>query len=144
MWVAGGDFPSMSLKFVTICHYLRSLTFFSKAPKGFYISKCYGDMVILTYWEASGEVSELCYKSLLYSSSKWYSCSALWLGKINTWQEQIPLGKYLPSVSHLKDTLVRNCQLGLQWSSNNSKTCLEGPSSLKFFFLFFLYFFALG
>ena len=41
--------------------------------------------VILTYWEASGEVWELCYKSLLYSSSTWSYCSSfIWLEKINT------------------------------------------------------------
>ena len=34
------------------------------------ISKCPKGTVILTYWEASGEVSELRYKSLLFFSSK--------------------------------------------------------------------------
>ena len=33
------------------------------------ISKCPNVTVILTYWEASVEVSELSYKSLLYSIS---------------------------------------------------------------------------
>ena len=36
----------------------------------FQISKCYGVTVILPYWEASGEVLELSYKSLLFDSSK--------------------------------------------------------------------------
>ena len=34
------------------------------------ISKCPKVTVVLTYWEASGDVSELRYKSLLYFSSK--------------------------------------------------------------------------
>ena len=33
------------------------------------ISKCPKVTVVLTYWEASVEVSELSYKSLLYSTS---------------------------------------------------------------------------
>ena len=33
------------------------------------ISKCPNVTVVLTYWEASGEVSEPSYKSLLYSIS---------------------------------------------------------------------------
>ena len=39
------------------------------------ISKCPNITVILTYWEPLGEVSELRYKSLLYSSSKRSYCS---------------------------------------------------------------------
>ena len=39
------------------------------------ITKCYKVLVILTYWEASGEVSELSYKSLLSISSKRSYCS---------------------------------------------------------------------
>ena len=38
------------------------------------ISKCYKVTVILTYWGASGEVSELSYKSLLSISSKRSYC----------------------------------------------------------------------
>ena len=34
------------------------------------ISKCPKVTHVLTYWEASGEVSELSYKSLLFDSSK--------------------------------------------------------------------------
>ena len=34
------------------------------------ISKCPKVSVVLTYWEASGDVSDLRYKSLLYCSSK--------------------------------------------------------------------------
>ena len=39
------------------------------------ISKCPKDTVALTYWEASGDVSELRYKSLLYFSSKRSYCT---------------------------------------------------------------------
>ena len=38
------------------------------------ISKCPNVTVVLTYWEPSGEVSELRYKSLLYCSSKRSYC----------------------------------------------------------------------
>ena len=38
------------------------------------ISKCPKVIHVLTYWEASVEVSELSYKSLLYSSSKRSYC----------------------------------------------------------------------
>ena len=38
------------------------------------ITKCYKVTVVLTYWEASGEVSELSYKSLLFISSKRSYC----------------------------------------------------------------------
>ena len=41
------------------------------------ISKCPKVTVILSYWEASGEVSKLRYKSLLYFSSKRSYCSRL-------------------------------------------------------------------
>ena len=41
------------------------------------ISKCPKVTVVLTYWEASGDVSELRYKSLLYFSSKRSYCSTL-------------------------------------------------------------------
>ena len=40
------------------------------------ISKCPKLRVVLGYWEALGEVSELRYKNLLYSSSKRSYCSA--------------------------------------------------------------------
>ena len=39
------------------------------------ISKCLRVTVVLSYWEASGEVSELSYKSLLFDSSKRSYCS---------------------------------------------------------------------
>ena len=39
------------------------------------ISKCPNVRVVLTYWEASREVSELSYKSLLYFSSNGSYCS---------------------------------------------------------------------
>ena len=42
------------------------------------ISKCPKALVILSYWEASGEVSKLRCKSLLYSSSKRSYCSTTW------------------------------------------------------------------
>ena len=41
------------------------------------ISKCPDVTVVLTYWEASGDVSELRYKSLLYCSSKRSYCSGI-------------------------------------------------------------------
>ena len=41
------------------------------------ISKCPNVTVVLTYLEASGEVSELRYKSLLYCSSKRSYCRRL-------------------------------------------------------------------
>ena len=41
------------------------------------ISKCPNITVVLTYWEASGEVSEPRYKSLLYFSSKRSYCSTI-------------------------------------------------------------------
>ena len=41
------------------------------------ISKCPNVTVVLTYWEASGEVSELSYKSLLYSISVGSYCIKL-------------------------------------------------------------------
>ena len=37
--------------------------------------KCYKVTVVLTYWEASGEVSELSYTSLLFISSKRSYCT---------------------------------------------------------------------
>ena len=40
------------------------------------ISKCPKVTVVLTYWEASVEVSELSYKSLLYSTSVGSYCIA--------------------------------------------------------------------
>ena len=39
------------------------------------ISKCPKLRVVLGYWEALGEVSELRYKNLLYSSSQRSYCS---------------------------------------------------------------------
>ena len=39
------------------------------------ITKCPNVTVVLTYWEASVEVSELSYKSLLYSISVGSYCS---------------------------------------------------------------------
>ena len=39
------------------------------------ISKCPKLRVVLGYWEALGEVSELRYKNLLYSSSKRSYCN---------------------------------------------------------------------
>ena len=39
------------------------------------ISKCPKITVVLSYWEALGEVSELSYKSLLYSTSIGSYCS---------------------------------------------------------------------
>ena len=39
------------------------------------ISKCPKLRVVLGYWEALGEVSELRYKNLLYSSSKRSYCT---------------------------------------------------------------------
>ena len=39
------------------------------------ITKCPNVAVVLTYWEASAEVSELSYKSLLYSISVGSYCS---------------------------------------------------------------------
>ena len=39
------------------------------------ITKCYKVTIVLTYWEASGEVSELSYKSLLFITSKRSYCS---------------------------------------------------------------------
>ena len=41
------------------------------------ISKCPNVRVVLTYWEASREVSELSYKSLLYFSSNGSYCRSL-------------------------------------------------------------------
>ena len=41
------------------------------------ISKCPKLRVVLGYWEALGEVSELRYKNLLYSSSKRSYCSSV-------------------------------------------------------------------
>ena len=41
------------------------------------ISKCPKVADVLSYWEASGEVSELSYKSLLYFSSNGSYCSTL-------------------------------------------------------------------
>ena len=48
------------------------------------ITKCYKVTVVLTYWEASGEVSEQSYNSLLIISFKrsYCSCSTLPLSKI--------------------------------------------------------------
>ena len=44
------------------------------------ISKCPKVTVVLTYWEASGDVSELRYKSLLYCSSKRSYCRISYWG----------------------------------------------------------------
>ena len=41
----------------------------------FQISKCPRVTVVLSYWEASGEVSKLSYKSLLFDSSRRSYCS---------------------------------------------------------------------
>ena len=47
------------------------------------ISKCPKITVVLSYWEALGEVSELSYKSLLYSTSIGSYCRVIHiLGKI--------------------------------------------------------------
>ena len=54
------------------------------------ISKCPKVTVVLTYWEALGDVSELRYKSLLCFSSKRSYCSGasdkyqVWLGLLVT------------------------------------------------------------
>ena len=45
------------------------------------ISKCPKVTHVLTYWEASGEVSELTYKSLLFISSKRSYCITSVIGK---------------------------------------------------------------
>ena len=47
------------------------------------ITKCYKVTVVLTYWEVSGEVSELSYKSLLFISSKRSYCSIYINNNIN-------------------------------------------------------------
>ena len=52
------------------------------------ISKCPKVTVVLTYWEASGDVSELRYKSLLYFSSKRSYCitrCCQFLGIMSVW-----------------------------------------------------------
>ena len=54
------------------------------------ISKCPKVSVVLTYWEALGDVSGLSYKSLLYFSSNGSYC--------NTWP---------PSISHLHTRNIR-------------------------------------
>ena len=41
------------------------------------ISKCPNVTVVLTYWEASGEVSEPSYESLLYSISVGSYCNSM-------------------------------------------------------------------
>ena len=41
------------------------------------ISKCLRVTVVLSYWEASGEVSELSYKNLLFDSSRRSYCRYL-------------------------------------------------------------------
>ena len=46
------------------------------------ISKCPKVTVVLTYWEASGEVSERSYKSLLYSTSVGSYCIIKLLAQI--------------------------------------------------------------
>ena len=46
------------------------------------ISKCPKVTHVLTYWEASGEVSELSYKSLLYFSSNGSYCKNQFAEKV--------------------------------------------------------------
>ena len=41
------------------------------------ITKCYKVTVVLTYWEALGEVSNLSYKSLISISSKRSYCTSV-------------------------------------------------------------------
>ena len=60
------------------------------------ITKCYKVTVVLTYWEASVEVLELSYTSLLFISSKWSYCtwllitsSSCWPPTMNTWAPPI-------------------------------------------------------
>ena len=54
-----------------------------------YISKCPRVTVVLSYWEASGEVSKLSYKSLLFDSSKRSYCrdsvDVKWSQRIWVW-----------------------------------------------------------
>ena len=61
------------------------------------ISKCPNVRVVLTYWEASREVSELSYKSLLYFSSNGSYCSTP-VAHISTWRSvpTSPLVGYPP------------------------------------------------
>ena len=47
-----------------------------------HITKCPIVVVVLTYWEASGEVSEPSYKSLLYCTSVGSYCIRASVGKL--------------------------------------------------------------
>ena len=62
------------------------------------ISKCPNVTVVLTYWEASGEVSEPSYKSLLYSISVGSYCSFIILSGTRSWD----------LIKEIKSTFIAN------------------------------------
>ena len=63
-------------------HYYKITDIFLKTRRSQMgqMSKCPNITIVLIYWELSGEVSELRYKSLLYFSSTWSYCNCyMWV-----------------------------------------------------------------
>ena len=59
-----------------------------------HISKCPKVTDVLSYWEASGEVSELSYKSLLYFSSNGSYCMTASIALLLIKQSIMPFNKF--------------------------------------------------
>ena len=78
----------------------------------FQISKCPRVTVVLSYFEASGEVSKLSYKSLLFDSSRRSYCSSDWAATDGLLQFCIYwVTTVCPTASfRLQCTVKKNCQ----------------------------------
>ena len=86
------------------------------------ITKCYKVTVGLSYWEASGEVSELSYKSLLFISSKRSYCSSLCAS--------VPLCMHhLLTPSHLQRLLPISFPPGWHFQYPTAKIDKEDPQA---------------
>ena len=75
------------------------------------ISKCPKVTVILSYWEASGEVSKLRYKSLLYCAS---------------------VGSYCIMISSLFWVLVRDASVPAPTTSDRDASQLRGTNPSRY------------
>ena len=96
------------------------------------ITKCPNVTVVLTYWEASVEVSELSYKSLLYSISVGSYCSTELLVCFLTLKEKhyfcticresIPFSELLKTLSSFSGKVFLIHYFYLSCPSMNSKS----------------------
>ena len=84
------------------------------------ISKCPNMRVLLTYWEAPGEVSELSYKSLLYSTSVGSYCTSSISQKLTVFRQSVAsCSLRLSGVSESRESRslrTMNCTIAPQWS----------------------------